>query len=463
MRQLQLSDFKLGANPSTAYFERATFEAAREWLREAATGMKGAIGVKGAKKLGDGRLRVIVFGLPLVGKTRLVLEALQCEAPVFQLLVWPHRAVAPPPWTLERFRGQRVALLLDDLHEFANPTEAALVLAAAEKLQSVCERLIVVATCRAGTDHDAVERDFAVLLQRLTPLVVEPMERESAESAAFVNRMKEAQVELHLESFDGTPGSALLDLDRRTLQLRDDAFPRDAQAILKALALLRGATVYVYPERRVRRVAVAVFQQATAPSAWADALSYLVRHGWVRLERADAAGESGLAVPADAYLDRCVGALYPLPGRQLADDYPALHAALSAPPADADADALFLLAEALRKDPLGNKAAQGELALACVKAGLAVLDSAREPEQWAIGQGTLGNAYTDRIRGERAENLETAIAAHKQALTVYTRAAFPIQWAMTHNNLGNAYANRIRGERAQAPGGGGRAEEAGTA
>jgi hypothetical protein len=188
-----------------------------------------------------------------------VLEALLCEAPAFQLLVWPHRAVAPPPWTLERFRGQRVALLLDDLHEFANPTEAALVLAAAEKLQSVCARLIVVATCRAGTDCDAVERDFAVLLQRLTPLVVEPMERESAESAAFVSRMKEAQVELHLRSFDGTPGSALPDLDRRTLQPDHRAGTRLRQhagrlPFLSPLA--RAARYYAHQRDKVNRCAV---------------------------------------------------------------------------------------------------------------------------------------------------------------------------------------------------------------
>ena len=40
-------------------------------------------------------------------------------------------------------------------------------------------------------------------------------------------------------------------------------------------------------------------------------------------------------------------------------------------------------------------------------------------------QNNLGNAYCDRIRGERAENLEQAIAAYQQALEVYTRQAFP--------------------------------------
>ena len=48
----------------------------------------------------------------------------------------------------------------------------------------------------------------------------------------------------------------------------------------------------------------------------------------------------------------------------------------------------------------------------------------------------LGNAYSERIRGERAENLEQAIQHYEQALAVRTREAFPQDWAMTHNNLG---------------------------
>jgi TPR repeat protein len=61
------------------------------------------------------------------------------------------------------------------------------------------------------------------------------------------------------------------------------------------------------------------------------------------------------------------------------------------------------------------------------------------PEDWAMTQHNLGNAYLERIRGERAENLEQAIFHYQQALEVYTRQAYPQQWATTQNNLGNAY------------------------
>jgi hypothetical protein len=36
-------------------------------------------------------------------------------------------------------------------------------------------------------------------------------------------------------------------------------------------------------------------------------------------------------------------------------------------------------------------------------------------------QNNLGNAYSDRIRGEKAENIEMAIASYTAALDVRTR------------------------------------------
>ncbi|MEG3973157.1 tetratricopeptide repeat protein, partial [Microcoleus sp. herbarium8] len=66
-----------------------------------------------------------------------------------------------------------------------------------------------------------------------------------------------------------------------------------------------------------------------------------------------------------------------------------------------------------------------------------------------ITQNNLGNAYSDRIRGEKAENIETAISAFQAALEVYTREAFPQDWAMIQNNLGNAYSHRIKGKKAE--------------
>jgi CHAT domain-containing protein len=61
----------------------------------------------------------------------------------------------------------------------------------------------------------------------------------------------------------------------------------------------------------------------------------------------------------------------------------------------------------------------------------------------------LGNAYAERIRGDRAENQEAAIAAYRQALEVYTREATPADWARTVSNLAHVYARRIQGDGAK--------------
>ncbi|CCQ59434.1 TPR repeat [Crocosphaera watsonii WH 0402] len=52
-------------------------------------------------------------------------------------------------------------------------------------------------------------------------------------------------------------------------------------------------------------------------------------------------------------------------------------------------------------------------------------------------QNNLGNAYSDRIRGERAQNIEHAIEAYEQSLQVRTPTAFPLDCLQTGRNLGN--------------------------
>jgi len=51
----------------------------------------------------------------------------------------------------------------------------------------------------------------------------------------------------------------------------------------------------------------------------------------------------------------------------------------------------------------------------------------------------LGNAYRNRILGDRAENLESALAAYQRALEVFTPEADPIECLRTSRNLGNLH------------------------
>jgi CHAT domain-containing protein len=99
--------------------------------------------------------------------------------------------------------------------------------------------------------------------------------------------------------------------------------------------------------------------------------------------------------------------------------------------------------------PLGKIAINEEIAIAGYEIALTIFTYDAFPQDWAMIQNNLANAYSNRIRGEKAENLEQAIAAYTEALKVYTYDAFPQSWAATQNNLANAYSDRIRGEKAE--------------
>jgi len=97
----------------------------------------------------------------------------------------------------------------------------------------------------------------------------------------------------------------------------------------------------------------------------------------------------------------------------------------------------------------GDRAENVERAIAAYDAALTVYTAQTLPVPWAMTQYNLGAAYSDRILGDRAENVERTIAAYELALTVYTPQAHPADWAATQNNLGNAYRARRRGGRAE--------------
>lgn len=107
--------------------------------------------------------------------------------------------------------------------------------------------------------------------------------------------------------------------------------------------------------------------------------------------------------------------------------------------------------------PLGDKAKNLEIAITGYEIVVTVFTREASPNEWATTQNNLGNAYRNRIQDDladedrlavRADHLERAIACYEQALQIYTRKAFPQDWAMTQNNLGNAYRDRIQGDRA---------------
>jgi len=66
------------------------------------------------------------------------------------------------------------------------------------------------------------------------------------------------------------------------------------------------------------------------------------------------------------------------------------------------------------------------------------------PADWALTIMNLGNAYMERIRGNRAENIERAIALYQQTLEVATQVAMPDLHRRIQRALGTLYFNERR-------------------
>jgi tetratricopeptide (TPR) repeat protein len=97
----------------------------------------------------------------------------------------------------------------------------------------------------------------------------------------------------------------------------------------------------------------------------------------------------------------------------------------------------------------GNESSNIEIAIAGYELVATVITHEVSPQEWAMIQDDLGNAYCDRLKGDWAENMEKAIAAFQSALQGYTDEAFREDWARTQNNLATIYSDRTRGDQAE--------------
>jgi CHAT domain-containing protein/tetratricopeptide (TPR) repeat protein len=107
------------------------------------------------------------------------------------------------------------------------------------------------------------------------------------------------------------------------------------------------------------------------------------------------------------------------------------------------------LGNAYRDRLRGDKSENLEKAITCYELALQVRKQDDFPQDWARTQSNLGTAYNNRLRGDKAENWEKAITYYELALLECTRDKSPQDWARTQNNLGNAYRDRLRGDKAE--------------
>ena len=95
----------------------------------------------------------------------------------------------------------------------------------------------------------------------------------------------------------------------------------------------------------------------------------------------------------------------------------------------------------------GQRATNIERAICYASKALDAAPRSEAPDQWAVMQMTLGNAYCHRVEGDKGANVEKAIECYGLVLEVWTREASPLDWATTQMNMGNAYSARVRGDK----------------
>jgi tetratricopeptide (TPR) repeat protein len=424
VRRIQIIDptlhLNLGNYPTKQFYEWHHYlTTARKALQRAIT-----------KKFGG----FIVMGPPMVGKTRLIIEAVKHEAPGYLMVICTQGSIDSEQ--MRRLYGRRCIFFIDNLYAFNNPADFVTLVDALQDLRKKAVRLIVLATCRSGKDEAIIFRFNDRLGELGMQLDVEPMARDSSNWVQFLQfaadeHAHDPRIVLEPENFDGTPGSALLGLGRRSEQVRryENEQP-DAVTVLKAMRLLLAAEIYLYPQRLVKLAATAVFGLEAARCE--AATDFLVREKWMLPLHAEGGEKDVMTLLNIAYIEQCLKGIYPV--NPIQKHLARLAEAMMAQPVEVNA--LFNLSAALWNDPT-SKSAQYDLALRCAQTALAQLGPVRDHRRWLQGYIWLGLAY-ERRRDEKRD-VRAARDALETALQAWQPTDPPNDRAVAMHDLGIIY------------------------
>lgn len=391
----------------------------------------------------DVPLGICVYGRPAQGKTRLAWEAMRAVLPSWTFVRWRHTL---RPFDLRELRNRRIVLWLDDLHEFANHSEAVILNDLPRRCAEAGIRLVIVATCRDGEDEVRACRYLESLLAWLTAIRLDNITQEEANQLAAA--LTKAGVSIVRETQTHTPGSLLLSLHEYR-NIRYPRLPEEAKCVLRAMKMLRSARIFSYPDWRVRVAASDIF--GLAPAAWDRAVQTLVQTGFLTLAPASTRDTHQLEPSATIYLDSAVPD-YLTPNAEPSDDWPWLQDILEH---QGDGEALLYLGGAyteqrasvgpfLPTDPYANKLA----AVACFRGALDLYSRKSAPDEWAVAQANLAAALSrqaELTQGMLRQDLRRqAAAAYRAALEVFTKESDPAEWALTEYSLAELHQYRAK-------------------
>lgn len=375
---------------------------------------------------------ICIFGKPAQGKTRLAWEAMQAELANWTLVRWPHTAQVPFDFVGQQ--GKQLILWLDDLHEYANPTESVNINDLLRRFIEEGASLIVIATCRDGEDQLQAIKYLGNLLEQLIPVTLEDI--SLTEALNLTRILAQEGLEVSNDEFDGTPGSLIFGLQRMTSRYLN--LTSSAQNVLKAMKLLHSAQIHTYPEKRVRNVSHDVF--GVEKNEWRKAYESLDRSDFIRITILN--NERSFESVAEIYLEKVL-IDYPTPHSLLIDDWIVLKECFQN---YKDAEGLNSLGLATKLQLLKSEREMYLFSEECYNSALKIYFDEHNYVDWAGTQNNLGTLFSDKAeqatRDQAIKLLNKGIEAFNAALTIFSKENTPAGWIMVQYNSGMLLAKK---------------------
>jgi tetratricopeptide (TPR) repeat protein len=254
------------------------------------------------------RQLLLILGRPTGGKTRLAYNLAKQSKGHWILQIRPGFL----DWKSLNFprlpHRCKVLWIVDDVDKFLGKSD----IPQGERVLGGKCSLKIVVTCRTGHElaQARSDKELAAFLERFPAVTCSDFSQ--AELVSFAGQVGKS---IDPDLFDLTPGSVLLGLAE--MRKRLDAAGPEAQAVLKAMFLLRTALIFSPEKKLVTAVVTGIYQMDLPDDKIEAATATLVQDGFLR-------GEQSLAPCHDCYLTTGFFPYYPVHSPRLEQDLSSL-------------------------------------------------------------------------------------------------------------------------------------------
>ena len=169
----------------------------------------------------------LIVGMPQIGKTRAVYEAI-IQKEDFNIIKFWEKPIQFEEIPDDIFKVKTI-IFLDDLNNFVKKLNLYELI---KKIKEKNEESLILATCRTGDEYEKVKEEFSDILRDFKIIEMEIVDTISGGKIA-------EKLNTNLKKFDGTPGSLILELE--SMENRHSSLPNECKIIFRKLKLLHEA------------------------------------------------------------------------------------------------------------------------------------------------------------------------------------------------------------------------------